>query len=551
MPISNSLCTMLCRCRNFSSLSKIPSKYRPKAIQEAQKTLTEYFHATRSLPFIYAEHISKNSLISLSNLIAEVDFSTTDFSRSLRKFLSYNPINEFEFFYESIGIDYNQVRGFLPKNKFFISEDMSILEAASALAAFGFPWIKLGKLYKEDSSIFSRDSNELTSMLSAFKGYGFSNTSVIGICLAFPFVLSGELGGEIDALFNDLKRVFLDFDLKSSVEGNVDGWHDICMKIRVFYDLGFEKRKLGDIIGESKAIFVEYPAELLLHKIEYFSRFGVTKVDAALFLLQRPEIFGFDLETPLISVKGLLKHFGFNAEELEDVARKYPYVMGRNRMENLPHVMKAMDLHSWFFNKIKDGDHKLLADYAMEDPDEDFDTKFNDELEKIRVSRTMRHSMSKVDFVHRIGFGENASTAKILVHLHGNGNELMERFSCLLRLGVTFSNLCFMLSTKPKILNHNPDILEQKVKFLRGEMQSSLQELNTFPGFLCFNLENRVRPRYRFHMWLTEKGLSRRKYSIGSIVATSEKNFVARIYGIHPAAVKHWLECFANRTSDE
>jgi hypothetical protein len=88
---------------------------------------------------------------------------------------------------------------------------------------------------------------------------GLSNVSVIGICLAFLHVLSGdgELVGEIDALFDDLKRVFVDFDLASCVEGNVDAWYEVCRKIQFFYDLGCEKGTAGDMMGRSKYVFLE------------------------------------------------------------------------------------------------------------------------------------------------------------------------------------------------------------------------------------------------------------------------------------------------------
>jgi len=75
-------------------------------------------------------------------------------------------------------------------------------------------------------------------------------------------------------------------------------------------------------------------------------------------------------------------------------------------------------------------------------------------------------------------------------------------------------------------------------------MGHSLEHLVTFPAFLCFDLENRIKPRYRFHMWIMEKGLSSKNYSITSMVATSDKNFVARALKIHPAALKHWFEQF-------
>lgn len=59
------------------------------------------------------------------------------------------------------------------------------------------------------------------------------------VCLAFPYLLSkeGELGGDFDALFDDLKRVLVEDDMDNCVEGNVDAWYEVCCKVRVFYEL--------------------------------------------------------------------------------------------------------------------------------------------------------------------------------------------------------------------------------------------------------------------------------------------------------------------------
>ncbi|KAK6285413.1 hypothetical protein POUND7_011592 [Theobroma cacao] len=531
------------------SLTKIPSKYRPQAIQDAQQALTDYLHGTRYVPFVYAEHIAKNSVFSLSGLISDIDFSPTSFTRNVLKFLRYHPINEFEFFFESIGIDYKEVSGFLPAKKFFFSEDERVLDAACALSGFGFPWNKLGKLYKEEVSIFRISSRELKANLFRIKECGFSNISVIGVCLAFPYVLrgDGELDGEVGGLLDDLKKVFVEFDLGSCVEANVDAWYEICRKMRVFYDLGFEKGKTGELMGRSKNLFLLYPEQVMVQKVEYFCRFSVRKEDVGLLILQRPEILDFDLETPVISVMGLLKHFGLSTEERNAIAQEYPYVLGRNKMGNLPHMMRALRLHEWFFNRIRDGNHKLLANYAISHPGEDLDDDFRDCLERIQFSRTPIHTMSKLSFLHGIGFGENSLTVKVLAHVHGTSCELQERFDCLLGTGIEFSKLCKMIQMTPKVLNQSPETLEQKVNFLSHEMGVSLDYLNIFPAFLCFNLEYRIKPRYRFHKWLTEKGLCTKNYSIASMVATSEKSFVARLYGIHPDAPKQWFENFSCR----
>ena len=214
-------------------------------------------------------------------------------------------------------------------------------------------------------------------------------------------------------------------------------------------------------------------------------------------------------------------------------------------MANLPHVMRALNLHYWLFNKIKDGNHQLLANYALSDLDEDLDKDFKDSLDRIQFSRTPVHTMEKLSFLHGIGFGENSLTMKVLAHVHGTSSDLQERFYCLLSTGIQFSKLCKMIKMTPKVLNQSPETVEQKVNFLCHEMGVSLDYLDIFPAFLCFNLENRIKPRYRFHKLLKEKGLCTRNYSIASIVATGEKSFVARLYRIHPDAPKQWLENFS------
>ena len=61
-------------------------------------------------------------------------FYASTFSKSFCKLLRYQPINEFEFFFESIGIDHNDVPKLLPQNKFFFSEDGSIMNVAFCLS---------------------------------------------------------------------------------------------------------------------------------------------------------------------------------------------------------------------------------------------------------------------------------------------------------------------------------------------------------------------------------------------------------------------------------
>ncbi|CAN8280211.1 unnamed protein product [Cochlearia groenlandica] len=534
--------------RNLSTVAKhrrVPTKYKPIAIEKAQKAVTEYLHTTRSLSYAHAEHIATNASVSIRNLVVELDFSIHTFSKSLRKRLRYHPINEFEFFFESIGIDYNEVNEYLPEKKFFFYEDRTVLDAACALSAFGFPWNKLGKLYKEERLVFLQSPENIKSMLLKLKGVGFSTFAVIGICLAIPPALCGD--AEIRCLFAKLKRLFEEFDSEHLFDDNVDSWYDISRKIRVFYELGSENEEIWVLMGRNKALLMEYREEDLANKTEYFCRFGVQKEDAALLILRNPDIMSFDLEKPVISVTGVLKHFGLSQDEVDVVAQRFPYVFGRNKMKNLPHVLRALDLHERIFHMLMNGDYRLLANYSLIDTKEDIDKEYQEGLKVLQESRYIVHNIQKLDFFHEIGFGENGIAMKMMQHVHGTAMELHSRFRILRNNGIEFSKTCMLINSAPKILNQKPDSIQEKIKFLGDEMGNALEHLEAYPAYLCYDLEYRINPRFRFYKWLMEKGLSERSYSVASIVATSEKAFIARLYGIHPAIPKHWFECFSNR----
>lgn len=112
-------------------------------------------------------------------------------------------------------------------------------------------------------------------------GYGFNGVCVISICLAFPRVLCGKMHG----LLSDLKMLFVDNDLWSCIDSNVDAAFEISEKVKLFYGIGFEFRTIGELIGRSESIFTEHSKEVLSGKIDFFYTLDVRKDQTGLFLL--------------------------------------------------------------------------------------------------------------------------------------------------------------------------------------------------------------------------------------------------------------------------
>ncbi|KAL4365447.1 hypothetical protein AHAS_Ahas07G0107000 [Arachis hypogaea] len=205
--------------------------------------------------------------------------------------------------------------------------------------------------------------------------FGFGSIEVIGICLAFPFVLLEEgqvRAGRIEGLLSDLKLIFFDF-------------------------------RLG--------------------------RFSVKKEEVAQLILQCPKILKLDLEKPVFNVMKLLTHFGLSTEDMKEVSRSYGHVMGTNKMANLPNVMKALGLQEWFLKKIKDGNHMLLVDYIRRYPKEEQDLDYQEGLRIIRILKTWVHNIGKLNFLLGLGFGENTLSINLLNHLHGTSTTQKIRLS--------------------------------------------------------------------------------------------------------------------------
>ncbi|EPS72574.1 hypothetical protein M569_02183 [Genlisea aurea] len=519
----------------------IPSERRSSAVQELQKALAEYLHTTRCLPFIYADNIARNSPESLGNVVSKLKFSRCTYADTLHKFLRYHPINELDFFLESIGLFCEENAAplppsLLPPETLFLS-DWKHFTVFCALSGMGFPWNKMSSICKDETLLNNMDHLKLQWIFDRIKDeYGFGNESLISICLVFPRVLNGRM----DGLLSHLKALLLDSAFLSTVDSDVDAIVELCERIKLLLNLGGDMGRLVELMRRNKRFFLKYPKEVLVSKVNYFCKFATGKDQIGVMLLSRPEIFDFDIENRRISVAGFLKHFGFPDENLKCIMQKYPHVFGMNRIANLPNILRSVNLCEWFFERMIHGDPSLFSSYTIGSTEESDETYTNC-LIKVRARKTRSYVMKKLNFIHSIGFGENRYAVKALSRVRGNVKDLQVRFDCILEYGIEYYKACTLLRRCKIVLNQNTDVLLKKLDFL-SEMGMPLDILDEFPGYLCYNLEKRIIPRWQIHKWVLENGFSDKHYNISTVIATSGKNFAARIGRIHPDALKKWRE---------
>ncbi|CAN6467572.1 unnamed protein product [Victoria cruziana] len=515
----------------------------PLVLNPAKQALTEYLYSTRALFYPHAESISKHSPSFLQSLLSNLKLSRSRAFPDVQRFLRYNPINEYLPFLESIGIAASDVSRFLPADRLFLCDSPQLLSSISVLSSYGFPWTKLGLLYRHDASIFDGDGLYLRQRLDAIMGLGFSRTHLVGICLAFPYVLGRreeKLTGGDDRLFDDLKWLLLKSDLVNS--HCLDSCYVNCRKVGIFYNLGCEKGTIVEALGEGLHILLESSEENVKEKVSFFSRLGMKNEDVGQLIVRHWEILKFNLKDPVITMPEYLSYLGLDRKSKRDIVLGYRHVLGRNRIGNLPEIMKTIGLHSWFSSKILNGGHRLLTGSNTNSATEE--SKSNPRSNQIVEDKLL---IPKMEFLQGVGFGENRIAREIVLKLHATKEQLDQRFNCLLDLGIEHSELVKMLCLSPKILNQSVAMIQEKVDFFQNGLKLSLQDLQKFPGYLLFDLEKRVMPRHRIIAWLREKDLLVINYAPATVLATSERRFISCLKRIHPAAPKQWLESFSFR----
>ncbi|WZZ85236.1 hypothetical protein YC2023_113815 [Brassica napus] len=144
-----------------------------------------------------------------------------------------------------------------------------------------------GLVIREHSGLTLEEVREEVLLLRGSKSVG-GGVCVVGSGDEIGLVLAEEFGSE------------------DVVEENVESWYAFGRKVRVFYDLGFESEEMWELMGRNRSLFMECSEEALVNKTDYFCRFGIGKEEAALLILRNPDVMSFDLEKPVISIKGLL-----------------------------------------------------------------------------------------------------------------------------------------------------------------------------------------------------------------------------------------------------
>ncbi|KAJ0087752.1 hypothetical protein Patl1_33015 [Pistacia atlantica] len=274
-----------------SSDSNYVSKLSSAAWKAAQAALLEYLHLTRNLQFSDAENMSKNSPYFVEKLLKWVE-EESDLKEIISRFLQYHPINEFEPFFESIGLKRSEYSPFLPRNLMFLSDDDLLLENYYVLCNYGVERKNIGKIYKEARDIFQYDFGVLSSKLQAYEKLGLSQSIIGKVIVYSPYILIGDVNMEFVKVLETLKSIGVKFSLieEHSMDQNSYNWSKMLRLLSLFSEMGLCEEQLGKLIRRHPGLLLEGSGDGALALIGLLLKFGSTLDEVRLTLLQSPQI---------------------------------------------------------------------------------------------------------------------------------------------------------------------------------------------------------------------------------------------------------------------
>lgn len=531
----------------YAVMDSRPSQDGPLALRisragrsDAQNALFEYLHGTRSLHFTDAEHMSKNCPVFLQNLLSRFE-NEHDKGRSLTKFLRYNPINEFEPFFESLGLKPSEFYSLLPRNLMYLSDDDILLENYHVLCNYGVPRSKIGKMYKEGTKMFRYGYGVLSSKLQAFENLGLTKPTIIKLITCCPSLLVGDIDVEFLQVLNKLKSIGVELDWIRGCfsDKSMYSWNRILEMLNFLDGMGCDKRDLASLIKKYPKFIFDDSGKKIYILVAMLLKLGLKMNGILTLFLQYPRILLGNFTKNLWQSVHFLAEIGMEAEDIANMLCSHPQVLGSCSCKRPDVVLKTLNMPA-----------KKLCGIIKKDPSQ-FNTLVS--RKKSNVVNLPKVDgiflQEKTDFLLQLGFVENSDEmAKALSKFRGRGDQLQERFDCVVNAGLDYHTVSEMIKAVPPILNQSTDVIEKKIDYLLNELGYSLESLAAFPTFLCYNME-KISRRFSMYKWLTEQGIViptknrkmvQNRAALSTILACSDARFEKYVVNLHPEGPKKW-----------
>ncbi|XP_042056957.1 transcription termination factor MTEF18, mitochondrial-like [Salvia splendens] len=499
---------------------------------QAQSALVEYFHLTRSFRIMDAENMSKNAPEFFNRLMKRVVIDDdSKIKHSVTRFLRYHPVNEFEPFFESIGLKHSEYVEYLPRNLMFLSDDELLLENYYVLCNYGIERNMIGKIFKEANEVFQYDYGSLQTKLRSIESLGLRQSLVAKIVTANPHLLRGNVDEFVEFL-EILNKVEIDHEwlLENIREEDSYNWKSMFQLMCLLCKLGWSEKQVGELFKQHPDLLLECSGRITFDLIGLLLKFGASKSDLRTLFLWFPQIpvlkFTKNLHNSYIFLSGI----DMAALDIGKIVCSYPSLLGSIELKKVKSILSLLCCGKNRLCQMVNDDPFTLEAWVLGKRVEPLETE----------KRAVKIMALKTEFLISLGFEENSKDMeKAIKTLRGRGVELQERFDCLVNNGLNREQAIKMVRISPQILNQTRDVIEMKIQLFFDELGYQASDLLTHPKILSYTIE-RVKFRLLMYKWLKDQGAVRPGLSLSTLLATSDEEFIKTYVAPHARGLQYW-----------
>ncbi|PON62041.1 Mitochodrial transcription termination factor [Trema orientale] len=524
-----------------SSCSLVANRVSRIVRTEAQEALFDYLHFTRNLNFTDAEHISKNSPSFVQSLLSEID-TEKDVARSLTRFFRYHPINEFEPFFESLGVRPSELPMLLPRHLMFLSDDSSMLENFRILCDYGIPRIKIGRMLKEAKEIFGYDFGVMYSKLQAYENLGLSRTTVIKLVSFCPSLLIGGVNSEFVELLRKLKGLGIENDWIGGylTSNNTYNWKRMIDTMDFLEKLGYVEEEICGLFKTNPPMLLECSGKRVYALFGRLLKLGLKMNEVCILFKQNSKIFSRKCSRNLLRAVDFLLEIGMPTEDIGEIVANHMEFLGSSTLKGPKTVRRELKVRNdGLCQLIKEDPLKVLR----------LATKLKiKSSDQVACPNPSKH-LDKASFLLGLGYVENSDEmTKASKKFRGRGDQLQERFDCLVQAGLDCNVVTDIIKRAPIILNQSKDVIEKKLDWLKNRLGYPLESLVSFPTYLCYDMD-RINLRFSMYVWLRERGAAKPMLKLSTLLACSDSRFEKYFVDIHTEGPALWESLKASSAS--
>ncbi|KAK7270619.1 hypothetical protein RJT34_25921 [Clitoria ternatea] len=521
-----------------STTKKPPESHKKSTIKEAQAALLEYLHSTRGLQFLDADNMCKNSPFFLNDLLNKAlsqNHPSVGTKRSVSRYLRYHPINEFEPFFESAGLDPFDYAAFLPREMIFLNDDVLLMENYHTLCNYGVRRTRMGKIFKLTPQVFRYQRGVLVSKLRGYEKLGVAPTTLVSVIPYSPCLLVGD--ADLDFVkaveqFKDVVVVAKDGDWVDGhlLNGGCCDW-GIVHQLLCMLDKVYGKEQMGNFIVCRSCVVFEESGGRALSLFAFLVKFGLSVNQVSLLFLEFPQILVSKFLSNLRQCFVFLREIEMEPVEIGQIFQFHSMMMGSSTMRKTGSLLGCLKVGK-----------KRLCRIVRDNPLEMENWVLGRKVEPLANSSLEPESkMLKKEFLLSVRYMENSRKLNEVIKLfRGRGAELRERFEFIVKAGLDSEDVLKMIQLSPRILNQTTDKINMKIEFLVSEGYP-LTTLVNFPSYLSYRTE-RVKLRLSMYNWLKDHGAAESGLALSTIISCSDQAFIKLYVNRHPSGLQVWQD---------